>query len=549
MRTPTALLLLLLLTAGATAEAKTYSAERYDSRIRVLTDGSLEVVETVVFRFEDGAFTYVFREIPRRRTDAIEIVSASMDGRQLPFGTNAGEVEVRRRSEVHVRWHFAPRSGSNHTFVLTYIVRGVVQKSAGGDLLEWVALPTKHDYRIDSSEVIVEAPAAFASTPAIESRRVDSSSVEASRERVQVQAIGIRKDGWIKTRIQFPASSIIASAPQWQLRREAAEALAPRWVTAALTIFVVGIVLLFGMRQGYDSPAYSRESTHAADAPPDSLRPALAGAVVSNGGVSLHHAMSTLFTLADRSVITITEEPRKWGQRQFAVHREPRSKPIAPEESALLTAVFTNKGQQEDVVMLDKARSRVARGLRAFKDAVRQELRNNGLWHEDRASVRSRYVKAAVTLLILAGVLVVPGAAMSDRFSGWGLLPAAAVAAVAILAFIVYGSLTPLSNEGLKRSDAWRAYQKHLRNVARDRAQLARSSPSQLLPFAVALGLAGVWSKFVKHHPEDVPPWFRTMSADGSAFPAFVAAGGADASGGGAGGAGGAAGGGGSGAG
>jgi hypothetical protein len=138
---------------------------------------------------------------------------------------------------------------------------------------------------------------------------------------------------------------------------------------------------------------------------------------------------------------------------------------------------------------------------------------------------------------------------MSDRFAGWGLLPAAALAALAILAFIFYGSLTPLSNEGLKRRDAWGAYQKHLRNVARDRAQLARSSPSQLLPFAVALGLAGVWSKFIKHHPEDVPPWFRTISADGSAFPAFVAAGGAEASGGGAGGAGGAAGGGGSGAG
>ena len=214
MRTPTALLLLLLLTAGATAEAKSYSADRYDSRIVVLADGSLEVVETVVFRFEDGPFTYVFREIPTRRTDAIEVVSAAMDGRQLPIGKNTGEVEIRRGSPIHVRWHFAPRSNSNHTFVLTYRVRGVVQKSAGGDLLEWIALPTKHDYRIDSSEVIVEAPAAFASAPQIESRRVDISSVEPGRERDQLQASGIGTNGWIKAPIQFPDSRISAAAPQ-----------------------------------------------------------------------------------------------------------------------------------------------------------------------------------------------------------------------------------------------------------------------------------------------------------------------------------------------
>ena len=74
--------LLVALTA-APAAAKTYSAERFDSRIRVLAGGSIEVVETVVFRFESGSFDHVFREIPSRRTDGVEIVSASMDGRDL----------------------------------------------------------------------------------------------------------------------------------------------------------------------------------------------------------------------------------------------------------------------------------------------------------------------------------------------------------------------------------------------------------------------------------------------------------------------------------
>ena len=93
-----------------------------------------------MFRFE-GEFTHVFRELPRRRTDAIDIVSAGMDGQAMPFGKGPGQVEVQRESKVRVEWRFAPRSDSTHTFVLTYVVRGVVQRQAGRDVLEWVALP------------------------------------------------------------------------------------------------------------------------------------------------------------------------------------------------------------------------------------------------------------------------------------------------------------------------------------------------------------------------------------------------------------------------
>ena len=76
-------------------------------------------------------------------------------------------------------------------------------------------------------------------------------------------------------------------------------------------------------------------------------------------------------------------------------------------------------------------------------------------------------------------------------------------------------------------------------------------SVSTTLPFAVALGLAGLWSKYAKTHPTGTPPWFRALSVagDDGAFPAFILAGGADGGGGAGGAAGGGAGGGASGAG
>jgi hypothetical protein len=552
MRTLMASLLALLVVAAPAEAEKTYTAERFDSRIRILQDGAIEVVETVVFRFE-GEFKHVFRELPTRRTDAIDIISAEMDGLALPFGTGPEQVEVRRRSKVRIEWRFTPRSDSTHTFALKYVVRGVVQRQAGRDVLEWVALPTEHNYRIDESEVLLELPAAPLVRPTVHTNRVTEVTLEPGSQRVQVVARGIAKNGWLRTRLEFSEGAIIAAAPAWQQRQNAARALAPRWAAAASVVFAVGLLIFFALWQRYDSPRGAGGSSGPVEAPPDTLRPGVAGAVAANGGVSLQHAMATLFSLADRGVITITEEPRKWGQRNFTLHRRRTHPPLAPEETAVLNLAFSKKGKEEDSVSLSDARGRIGSRLRDFKAAVNHELRALGLLDDDRMLVRGRYLGFSIAFLILAGLLAIPAIAVARYYEGWPLVIAGAVAAVSVLGFIFYGSLTPLSNEGVRRSERWQAYQRHLKEVARERVHLTAESPSVLLPFAVALGLAAAWSKYMKNHPTGIPPWFNALavSGDDGGFPAFIAMSGAaaDGGGGGAGGGGGGAGGGSSGAG
>ena len=546
----TAFLLALATGASPAAAAKSYYAERFDTAVRLLNGGAIEVTETVVFRFEGGPFTYVFREIPTRRTDGVEIVSAALDGRPLPFGTGSGEVEVKRGSKVRVRWRFAPRSDTTHSFTLNYIVRGVVRKAdpGSGDVFEWIALPTEHSYRIAASTIAIETPAPSDATPAIDGRHVGAISIEPGRERVQVIADRVGKNGWVKARMTFADGSVIAAAPSWQQRQLAARALAGRWLTAGLIILGAGLVFLFAMRQRYDSPP--RDLYHAAeraqDIPPDTLRPALAGAVASNGSVELQHAMAALFALADRGVVSIAEQPRRWGQRQYTIGRTHGGAAVAPEEEVLLAlALPPDQGSQAS---LDKVRHRVMRTIGKFRKAVRLELQTMGLLNEERARLRKQYLGWSSALLALAIALALAVAALSPTYGGWPLFVPGAVAVVSVLGFVFYGALTPLSNEGVRRAEGWRAYQRHLRDVARDRRPLAGPA-SQLLPFAIALGLASAWSRFVKHHPSGVPDWFRTMTRDEGAFPAFIAMGGAGHGGGAHGGAGGAAGGGASGAG
>ena len=122
----------------------------------------------------------------------------------------------------------------------------------------------------------------------------------------------------------------------------------------------------------------------------------------------------------------------------------------------------------------------------------------------------------------------------------------------ALSSFIVMSAHTPLSNDGVRRAQQWRAYKQHLSNPGEIESRWGSSGPAEarILPFAVALGLASAWAKFMKKSKGHTPAWFHAASHGdpGAAFSVFVATGGSGASGGGAPGGGGVAGGGASGA-
>jgi hypothetical protein len=524
------LLLLWLLGSGAApAVAKSYSAERFDCRIRLLAGGALEVTETVVFRFEDGTFTYVFREIPRRYTDAIQVRRASMDGRELPFGNQPGQVEIRRRSRLRVRWHFPdPVSRSTHTFTLTYRVDGATRQSDAGDLLAWRALPGDHDYTIDSSTIEIELPAPLARAPAIESRRVASVQDESSGETVRVSASGIRRNGWVETRLHFAPGSVIASAPAWQAAQRRADALAPRWLWAAALVGAVGLLMLWAMRLRYDAPRRDASIPSTVSAPPDRLAPALAGALANNGRVSFPHAMGTLFSLADRGEIAIKEQPRRFGQRNFTLELRRTGQALATHEQTAVNLAFKGRQGAEDQVPLAKARSRLQSHFGQFRRAVHGEMAAMGLIDRERKAVHARYGAISLVTLLLGAALFIVAALLVREYRGWPMLVPAAVILVALVGFLFQAATTPLSNEGVRMGERWRAYQRHLKEVTRREAHLTAESPGRVLPFAVALGLAASWAKFVKAHPTQVPPWFQALSTadENGAFYAFVGQGG-----------------------
>lgn len=521
--------------AAAPAAAKEYRADRYDATIDVQTGGSLRITETIVFTFTDGTFREVFRVIPTRRTDGVEFIEASMDGRVLPQGDGPGQVRVRYKNGLRVEWHFEPLSNSTHTFRLTYLARGVVRADGNTDLLAWRALPHEHRYTIDASTIEINVPAPPQGELRLARRRVDGDARIAFEDgRILINGTAIRRNGWLQPEIRFARGDVLDALPAWQERAQRHLQMMPTWLLIAGGILVIGVGWLILLRQGYDAPPPATSSDWTSVIPPDSAPPAVAGAMVSNGGPQLEHAMGAMLAMAERGIVRIQEVRGALNQRDFIITTHGTHGTLSPHEQALLASIFA-KDDPTHGVKLSKARSHLTMRFGKFRDALKRQMRDEGLLDHGREAHRRRYNRIGVALLILGGAFVLPAALFVDQFGGWPMLIPLAVALVGTASFIFAAAETPLSNDGVRRAELWRGYQRHLRRPQdiEPRWGASESAEARILPFAVALGLASAWSKFMKKRGVTTPAWFHAASDTerGTAFAAFIASGGAGAHG------------------
>jgi hypothetical protein len=245
----------------------------------------------------------------------------------------------------------------------------------------------------------------------------------------------------------------------------------------------------------------------------------VAGALVSAGRMQTAHGMATLFDLADRGHVAIAQVPQgRGGKRKFEVRRSDRAGAQSDVERAVLDLVFTSKGGLESRVELAAAARRIARRPAPVRNAIRQALAHEGLWHDDRARVRRQHFVAGAVLLVVGGLAVVPAALAVDQYLAWPLLPAGALLLAGAIGLAIGSSRTPLSNEGVRRAARWSGYRQHLKDVTRGKAQLESTDASRVLATAVALGLASEWARYFKTRALHIPDWFQGWSAgDGDA--------------------------------
>ncbi len=534
-------LLALLWAAPAQAAPGSYKASRFDVSARVV-EATLDVTESVTFQFLSGTFTHVWRDIPASRTDGIDIVGATMDGVALTPGDGPGHFTVSGRSRVRVEWHFAPIATSTHRFDLHYVARGVAYRDGAFDVVRWRALPNEHQYRIDTSRIQFE-PSSAQVAP-LETHRLGAASLRTSNETVTIEASDIQPNGWIIAELHYPGGSLTAADPAWRGHEAAARQIAPRWAMGSAAVFVVALALVLLVRQGYPSPPPIAGETTAA-APPQPLPAAIASVLAAKGRAYGYQPLGTILDLADRGVLVIRETWTFLASHGYQISQVAGKHDLEPHEEEALRIAFAGSGED---VSLSRLRGRLARGSRRFSAALNQDLLRRGLLDPARKAARDRLAVVGIVLL-LAGLLGLIGASpLIPTYDAWPFLVPVGLVAAALVAIIMAASLPTVTDEGLVEGAAWRGFRRSLKALAaQDDDSVRAPLPSRWIVYAIAFGLGPYWVRYLKRHPDLVPPWFVSSSGGGGdAFAVFV---GTSTAGGHGGAGGGAAGGGGSGAG
>lgn len=521
----------LALIAAPLGAAKDYRAERFDATWQVGEDGSLLVTETIVFRFDGGPFTFVFRELPRDYSDGVEIIEVRLDGQPLPRGEGAGAYEVEDDNPLTVTWRFAPTSDATHTFELTYRMAGVVRREGGEDLLWWNFLPTDYEYPIDAASLRVTYPAAAQRIGAAEVRRGEATVTEGDGE-TRFDATNIPAGEPLTVALRFAEGTLIAAPPAWQAREARIAETAPQVVGAAALVSLLGGGWLVALwRRGRRGSSFIEPEETIVHKPPSNLAPALAGTLVNdNGKATAVQALATIFSLAQRELITIeqTGEKKWYADPPYAFRKAVAltDAELSEHERALLEVLFADKNGAKDEIKLSEAGRRLQSKLSPFAKAVEAELTGQGYIDPARRQYAGRFYGACVALIALAVVTAIAAAFLVERFGAWVFLIPLVLFVLSMTALALGASYPPLSERGEDAAARWRGFQKRIKEVTKGREPSWDTRQfDRYFPYAATFGQAEGWSKaYQKAGATDIPAWFRSISTDdGSSIVAFVA--------------------------
>ncbi len=563
LRTVSAAAVSVLLAASliTPAQARSYDAERFDVRIEIQADGSLLVTETVVFRFDGGPYTYAFRQIRLNELDRIEILSASLDGRRLPPGDQAGQVEIKPESNpVEVTWHFEPTSDASRTTELTYRVMGNIRQSENGDGFSWQAIPQEHEYDIRFGSVTILYPAGIdpLEPPSLIGQ---SAAFEFLPGGIIFHLAEIGRDQAITVNGVFPPGSLIDQPPAWQARilarGQQVRAALPYAGLIFAAVLLSAFLLVERLRRARAIQYPQAIPLGSVSNPPDDLPPGLAGYLVSSLRPDALQFFAAVLDLAERGYIQLQQREKAglFKAKDYQIIRVRNESGLRAHERFIYSFLFeTRKGPREEVSM-SLIGQRLASKLTEFSNRAREELETAGVLMPEQFRLRQRLSLAGLLAFIAASVLAVLGGVLigmvGDNLAFSGMLLAGAAAGLlgaGILCWIYSTRWRVLTVHGHQRRERWLAFRAYIRELIKSSASLQAEWLSEFLPFAVAFSLGDRWVKAFKDRGLSTQlQWARAVDggyADSSILAAVIITSSASGSsgGGGAGGGGGASG-------
>ena len=508
---PVALLLIALSATSLQAQQKSYWIERFDARIQVNRDASIDVTESITAHFV-GSWNGLYRMIPVKYRTAqglnwtlgVRLVSAQDDA-----GHNLRTETSREGSYIKYKVWIPGASNADRTLVLRFHATNGLRFFDEHDELYWNVTGDEWTVPIRTATAEIVLPAGASGVRAIAFNGAYGSTAQDAKVDIQGSVVRIamphplsyREDltavvGWDKGVVTEPS-----------MADRAALVLRSNW-PLLIPIPVFLLVFAIWRRSGRDP---RRRPIAVQDEPPPGMTPAEAGTLLDNSA-DMRDITATLVDLAVRGQLRIEERqnPKLFGLfgggTEYTLRRLKTEDGLAPHESKVFSGIFAKSNDQ---VELSDLKDEFYTTLPGIRDAIFDRLKERGFYRNRPDKVKQNWTGAGIAL----GLLIALGGSFLAHLSLLTPIPYIIAGVVVAIIMLIFAQIMPARTDaGTRALEQVLGFEEFLRRVEAEHFKRIIAGHPELfdkyLPFAMAFGVERQFAKAFEGIYTQAPQWY-----------------------------------------
>src|SRR5712691_5416083 len=510
-RVPLALLILGLFATGLHAQEKSYSIDRFDARIRVNRDASIDVIETITARFV-GSYNGLYRTIPvdyRTAQGLNWTLGVSLQSAQDDAGRDLRTETSRQGHYIKYKIWIPGAVNATRTLVLHYRATNGLRFFDEHDELYWNVTGDEWEVPIQAATAEIELPPATTGTRATAFNGVyggtaQDASIQMNGNIVRIampHPLGYHEGltgvvGWDKGVVTAPTATDRAMAT-----------VSSNW---PLLIPVLVFLLAFynWSRRGRDP---RRRPIAVQYEPPPKMTPAQAGTLLDNHA-DMRDITATLVDLAVRGQLRIEEHqnPKLFGLFgggvEYTLHRLTQGESLAAHESRVFGGIFDGRGES---VELSELKDDFYKELAPIRDAIFDELTGNGFYRDRPDKVKQKWTGIAVAVALVIGV----GGTYLSKLTLLTPVPFVIAGVVSAIIVAIFAQIMPARTDaGTRALEQVLGFEEFLRRVEAEHLKRIIIGHPELfdkyLPYAMAFGVEQQFARAFAGIYTEAPRWY-----------------------------------------
>lgn len=493
----TAVITFIITLFPSSASAKSYYYSDYKVDIYINEDSTVKVEEEMTLNFQ-GKFSYVYRGLIYKDLDYITDVFVKDEdtGEYLSEGYGVGQYSVDESSSHQKITWYIDAENEGHTFVLSYVMHGVIGYQKNWDELYYNAIFYDREVLVENVLVNVYLPketdgeiktALYADSEISNHETVDKKTAKFTGTSLPPYSNFTIVVGWPKGIVEYHLNR----TKTFQI------------VGIFIAVLSIITVLVLWYAKGKDAPG--RGTIAPEFAPPDPKLPVGLVGLVLDERANVRELTATILSLAQRGYLRIEEYEDKglFGKKKrYKFIKKKDGKTLKSFEKVLFNALFT----MGDEVTTKDLENKFYVHLDEIYKKIYEDGTKKSFFPKNPQKVRNLYLGCSIALVIF---LVVVTIILSGIYKGLSWIPGGFIFG-GVLMTILSNFMSRKTKLGAVESEKWKGFKLFLSKTDRfGFGDIDEQLFAKYLPYATVMGVEKEWAERFSALKIEPPDWYR----------------------------------------